>query len=289
MKTVLYFDYIRNRRKLLWYILIPLLVLVVMFTSCGIVDKVFPTFNATYMKWPDLVKNLIGLANWSGSLAINVWQLFAMLYPFCMGYVIMKGLCHSLLEEERLETVVYIRNTDIGRKQYLLTKGVIWLAFGLLVTIGIMIVTVLLALLVGAGRNVPLLVEYYVKMFFVLAFYIGVAYFLVVSRQDEEECEERIMEWMVFPWLVSRIPAVLQMLSVVMVMTGREGAIADKLAMLGERMHSLLLVCPFVWCQTAVDVPWQYVLCLVCVWIVLVLSAFSVDKKRMQSIEFETE
>ena len=115
MNTVLYFELRRKRRNLFKYAVVPAVVSLVLFVVCMATDAFFPFINRTYMKWPDMVKDLLSLKPWSGDLWLNVWQLFALCYPFYLIYMMMTETAEALSEEVRLETVVYLHNSGVDR------------------------------------------------------------------------------------------------------------------------------------------------------------------------------
>lgn len=280
MKTIIYFDTLRNRKKLFSYIVIPLIVLVAVFLIFTILDKCFPKFNVTYMKWPDIVKDLLGLSAWSSHLAVNVWQILSLIYPFYIIYVLMFGLCRSVIQEERLETIVYLHNAGVDNRTFLITKTIIWIAGAFLAAISLLIVNSVLLLIIGAVRNIVFMVNYYLGLFVICIFYLSIALFMSSYKKHEEECKDTIVMILLLPWMISRIPAVLRMFSSIMEMTGRQGKAADNLMMLGGRLQPLEMVAPLTWCFSSVNVTWIYTTCIFFVFLIMNTSALLIYEKR---------
>ncbi|MDE5779447.1 MAG: hypothetical protein K2I10_13240 [Lachnospiraceae bacterium] len=280
MKTIIYFDTLRNRKKFFVYIVIPLIVLVAVFFVFTILDKCFPEFNVTYMKWPDIVKGLLGLSAWNSHLAVNVWQILSLIYPFYIIYVLMSGLCSSVIQEERLETIVYLNNAGVDNRTFFISKTIIWIAGAFLATMSLLIVNSVLLLLIGAARNIIFIINYYLGLFLICIFYLSIALFMSSYKKHEEECKDTIVTILLLPWMISRIPAVLRMFSLILELTGREGKVADVLMMLGERLHPLEMVAPVTWCLTSVNVTWIYMICILLIFLIMNTSALLIYEKR---------
>lgn len=280
MKTIIYFDALRNRKKLFSYIVLPIIALAAVFLVFTILDKCFPGFNAAYMKWPDIVKDLLGMSAWNSHLAVNVWQILSLVYPFYIIYVLMSGLCSSVIQEERLETIVYLHNAGVDGRTFFIAKTVIWIAGAFLAAMGLLIVNSVLLLLIGAARNIVFTVNYYLGLFVVCIFYLSVALFMSSYKKHEEECKNAAVTILLVPWLISRIPAALRAFSFIMEMAGREGKAADTLMMLGERLRPLEMVAPVTWCFTSVNVTWIYAVCMFLVFLIMNTSALLIYEKR---------
>ena len=86
MKTVMYYDYVRNRKSLLQNLLVWTVLLLLLFMVSLIVEKIVPGFNKEYLKWPDMAKNLLAVGNWNNHIYINLWQIVSLAFPIYMVY-----------------------------------------------------------------------------------------------------------------------------------------------------------------------------------------------------------
>lgn len=276
MRTVLYFEWTRKKKSLLKQVIWPIGVVLVLFVICTIADVVFPRFNAAYMKWPELLKDLFCLKSWTSHLWLNVWQFFALGYPFYLIYRIMDGLTKALAEEDRLETVVYLHNAGVTRRALFLGKGLVWGAEAFACCISLLVVTVLSALVLGASQTALHMLGHYVGLWLISLLYIAVALFMVAGKGAEGVFSERISAVLVLPWLVSALPALFRFFSSLLEMTGREGAPADVMAALGERMKMLTVLSPVTWCFPAFQLSAAYVVCGVVIFVVLFAAGLSI-------------
>lgn len=280
MKTILYFDTLRNRKALITTIAVSVTVLAIVFFVFTIVDKCLPEWNAAYMKWPDVIRDLIGLSNWNSHLAVNIWQILSLIYPFYLVYVLMSGLCSSVIQEERLETIVYLRNIDVTYTTFLIAKVIFWVAAAFLSTAGLFVVNSIFLILIGAARNITFVAGYYLELFVISIFYLSIALFLASYKQHENVCKDVVSMLLLLPLLISRVPAIFRLFSFVMKMTGREGKTADILQMLGERLHPVEMAAPVTWCWLSIDVTWIYAACAVLICLIMGTSAFLIYLKK---------
>lgn len=276
MNTVLYFEIRRKRKKMLGYIILPALLSFVLFGVCMAVDALFPAFNRTYMKWPDIVKDFLCLKPWSGHLWLNVWQLFALLYPFYLIYVIMTEMAVALSEEERLETVVYLHNAGVDRKTIFVSKLLVWTGETFACCGSLLLLHMVLAALLRQQQGVRNVLSYYFILFLVCMLYLAIALFVAACKAEKGVAVDMGMAVLILPWLISRIPAFLRFLSELLVLTGREGAIIDQMSGLGERLEVFTILSPLTWSWPALIIQRSYVICGIIVFAVLAGTAFSI-------------
>lgn len=276
MNTVLYFEIRRKRKKMLGYIIPPALLSFVLFGVCMAVDALFPAFNRTNMKWPDLVKDFLCLKPWSGHLWLNVWQLFALLYPFYLIYVIMTEMAVALSEEERLETVVYLHNAGVDRKTIFVSKFLVWTGETFACCGSLLLLHVVLAALLRQQQGVRNVLSYYFILFLVCMLYLAIALFVAACKAEKGVAADMGMAVLILPWLISRIPAFLRFLSELLVLAGREGAIIDQMRGLGERLEVFTILSPLTWSWPALTIQRSYVICGIIVFAVLTGTAFSI-------------
>lgn len=282
MNTVLYFELRRKRRNLLKYVVVPAVVSVVLFMICMAVDALLPYFNRTYMKWPDMVKDLFSLKPWSGDLWLNVWQLFAFVYPFYLIYVMMTEMAEALSEEERLETVVYLHNAGVDRKTVFWSKMLVWTGETFVCCGSLLLLDVVFAVVLRQQQGMRNAFYYYVILFFVCILYLSIALFMAACRAERGVTAEQVMAVLVLPWLVSRIPAFMRFISELLVMTGREGRLSEQLGDMGQRLEAASILSPLTWSYPAITVERSYTVSGIIVFVVLTGTAFSIYMhKRM--------
>lgn len=276
MKTVLYFDWIRNKKKYIKNILTPVLVLAVLFILSVLLDLLVPAFNYTYMRWPDMIKDLLGLPAWNAKLYGNIWQIVALFYPFYYIYTAMSGLAGAVVEEERLETVVYLKNLSIERSTILLAKGCMWIALSFVNCLALLIENALFFLLLRAGQMEITMLKYYMSLFLIGILYMGIAVFVASYSQREKNCEDKIFGILLIPFLLARIYAVVGFFADLLAATGREGAVTDTIGIVADKLNMLTLISPITWCWPAARISWIYVICGVAVAVVMTIAGYSI-------------
>lgn len=253
MKTVLYFEWMRKKQKILKRIAGPLVVVLVLFVLCMLVDLIIPEFNKNYMKWPDMLKDFLCLKSWTSHMWFNVWQLFALAYPFYLIYGVMKELADSISEEERLETVVYLHNAGVSRKTIFFGKSFAYMAQALVCCVSLLIINVVLSLILGSSQMAFNMLLHYILLFLVCLVYLAVTLFIVSYRGADGVSDDAVLTVLILPCIVSRIPALLQFFSSLLQLTGREGSIADTVGGIGNRIKLFTIVSPVTWCWPAFE------------------------------------
>lgn len=276
MRTVLYFEFRRKRKQMLKYIVLPLVISLLLFAVCMVIDTVFPAFNRNYMKWPDLVKDFICLKPWSGELWLNVWQLFALVYPFYLIYVMMSETAEAITEEERLETVVYLHNAGIDRKTIFVGKLLIWTGEIIACCVSLLLLNVVCAALLGQTQGMKNALAYYASLFLVCMFYQSIALFVAACRGKRNSATDVLTPILILPWLISRIPALFRFFAALLVLTGREGVIVERIETIGYRSEVLTIVSPLTWSWPALKLQGSYVVCGIVLFVVMLIAAFSI-------------
>lgn len=251
MKTVLYFEWTRKRQKMLRRILGTLGVVMVLFILCILMDVLVPEFNKNYMKWPDMLKDLLCLKSWTSHLWFNVWQLFALGYPFYLIYGGMMEIAASVTDEERLETVVYLNNAGISRRTLFLGKGLMWVLEVLICCGSLLLINVMTALILGSSQMALNMLQYYALLFLICLIYLTIALFMSACKRVTRVSGDTVLAVLVLPCVVSRVPALLSFFASLLQVTGREGVMADTVAEIGKRIEMLTIVCPLTWCWPA--------------------------------------
>lgn len=282
MNTVLYFELRRKRRNLLKYAVLPAAVSLVLFVICMAVDAFFPYFNRTYMKWPDMVKDLFSLKPWSGDLWLNIWQLFALVYPIYLVYVMMTEMAEALSEEERLETVVYLHNAGVDRKTVFWSKMLVWTGETFVCCGTLLALHIVFAAALRQPQGMKNAFYYFAILFFICLLYLSIALFMASCRAKQGVTAEQVMAVLILPWLVSRIPAFMCFISELLVLTGREGSLSEQLGDMGQRLEAASILSPLTWSYPAISIERSYFISGIIVSVVLTGTAFSIYMhKRM--------
>ncbi|MBQ8526921.1 MAG: hypothetical protein IJ429_00480 [Lachnospiraceae bacterium] len=277
MKNVCFLEWVRQKRKFLNAMLASVGVLLCLFAVCTICDKVLPEFNRNYMNWPDYMKQLLGLSGWSGFLWYNIWQILAVFYPFLHIYMVMNAVSESISDEERLETIIFLRNAGVSRMTVLGVKILFWAGYSLVVCLVQAVIIVLLANLSGIGVVSVLVFRYYSVLFLVSFFCIGMACNPAVSGKKLQRCKDIHLSLLVLPWLIAKIPDVIRMFAKLLEITGRSESVVIRFEVWEQKTSFLHYVSPVSWCipggqETPAGVMTGYVL----IAVILFLTAFKI-------------
>ena len=281
MKAVWYYEVTRRRDNFIRMIVTPIVLLAMVFVLSLVVDAVFPVVNRVYMKWPDMITELLSFPVWNSKLYVNLWQLFAIIYPIVSLYNIMTGVANSIIEEERLETVVYLRNLSVKREYLMLGKLIVWcVAMG----IGLFFLAAengIFFLLVGAENMLGMMIKHYLSLFLVGIIGISFAVFLASYHKTEASCEDSIMTMMILTFITARMYTLIRFLSDLFVATGREGVVTERMDGIAERLRILTVVSPVTWCWPGVSVRGIYIVCGIAITVILLVAALYIYPQRM--------
>lgn len=280
MRTVWYYTITQNKKKLLHMIFIPLILLFIIFIVSVFVDRVFPEFNTRYMKWPDMTKDLLGLAAWNSNLYVNLWQLMALVYPLFHIYDMMTGLTRSIIEEERLETIVYLHNLSLDRGTVLGTKALVWLLHTLLCMVIMFVENLLFLIILHAERMILMVGRYYVTLLAICLLYMTIALFIASFEKQERASYNTILVVLIVPLLIARIRAVIRFASALLVATNRGGNLTDRLDWLVGKLKMLEVLCPMTWCFPGERVSGLFGICGLGVAVVMLTAAVSIYNHR---------
>lgn len=274
MKTVIYYDYVRNRKNLLQNLLAWTVLFLLLFLVSLIIEKVMPGFSKEYLKWPDMAQNLLAMGNWNNHVYINLWQIVSLVFPICMVYVVMNGLSCTVVQEDRLETMVFLQNMSVGRVQVLCSKLLFWIGYAFIIYVALLLENILFFLILGSKYNLLIVVNHYGMLFFVTVIYLMVALFLSSYAQHENSCADSIT-WILFLSLIlSKVGAFVHFVVDLMIMRGQEGDIIGKVDGVADKLDVLIALCPVSWCWAGVEVTGVYMICGVVMAILLCLGAF---------------
>lgn len=281
LRNVCFLEWARYKRKLLGAMLGFLVALLCFLVVSVVVGKVFPEFNRNYMNWPDYIKELLGLGGWSGFLWYNIWQIVAVFYPFLHIYIIMNTLAQSVQDEDRLETIVYLRNAGVNRMTVMGAKLLFWISCSFFVALVQCSVLVFLANLTGIGVVSWLLFRYYAVLFLVSVFFIGIALNTAAGTKNSQQCEDTHLSLLVVPWLIAKIPDVIRMFAKLLEITGRGEHIVVSVEVWEQRTSFLRYVSPVMWCVPKVqEAPAGMVCGYLLIAVILFLTAFYIYRKK---------
>lgn len=276
MKTVIYYDYVRNRKSLLQNLLVWVILFLLLFLVSLITEKVIPGFNREYLKWSDMAKDLLAMGSWNNHMYVNLWQIVSLVFPVCVVYIVMNGLARTVVQEERLETMVFLQNMSVGRVQALIGKLLFWIGYAFIIYVALLLENILFFLISGSGYNLSILVSYYGMLFLVTMIYLMIALFLSSYAKHESGCANATA-WILFlSLLLSKVGAFVHFVVDLMVMKGQEGDIIGKVDGIGDKLDVLIAICPVSWCWSGVEVTGTYLVsgivlaCMLCagaIWI----------------------
>lgn len=274
MRTALYYEYARNKKSFLQNMVIWVILFLVLFLVSLILERVLPKFSSTYLKWPDMIQNFLGIGNWNRHIYVNLWQMMALFFPIYMAYILMNGLAGSLVKEERLETIVYLQNLSVSRSGLMFAKLLFWIGYAFVTMVVLLIVNIVLFVLLENTMLISMLAEYYSIMFYSCLIYLALALFLSSYSHDENACDELITGVLFVTVLFARMGAFIQFLADLMVMRGHEGEIIGKLTLVANQLNVLGVLCPATWCWQGVIVTDLFLVCGGIMAVILVVGAF---------------
>lgn len=272
MKTVLYYNWIRKKRTFLKLIAEPAILLIFLFLLSIVIEALWPSFNFQYLRWPQMLKDFFGLADWNRHLFVNLWQAFALFYPVYIMYMLMSGLACSIVEEERLETVVYLYNMGIDRKTVLIVKWAMWAAVSVVCFLSLLFLNIVFILLLGAPLLIPMLLKYHMAGLAVSFFYLAVAVFAASYKKQEQACQDLFFGLVLVSLLISRIYAFLDFFADLLIATKRTGPLIDGLYAAASKLQVLTIIAPLTWCWPDMKVPAVFILCVLVLGLLLMLG-----------------
>ena len=281
LKNVWFLEWKRQKRNFYDTLLASVVILLCLFVVCSVFDKMFPQFNRNYMDWPDYMKQLLGLSGWSGGFWYNLWQILAVFYPFLHIYMIMNAVAGSISDEERLETIIYLRNAGVNRTAVLGVKTLFWITFSLAVFVAQIVTMVMLTNISGIGVVCLLVVRYYAVLFLVSVFYIGIACNPAVGGKGLQRCKDVHLTVLVIPWLIAKIPDVIRMFASLLEITGRSDNVVVRFEVWEQKTSFLRYVSPVSWCvPSGWEIPTGVVIGYLLIAVILFLAAFKTYRDK---------
>lgn len=280
MRTVIYFEILRHRKRILMYIFLPVMIWLLLFLVLVILDRKVPVINSQFMMWPDMLKSFLGMPSWNKELAVNVWHFAALFYPIFWCAAMMKEVSCSVVEEERLETVVYLHNAGVERRDIWIGKGLVWMLVSGISLIFLLLTQAPELWLAGAFRYFSVMAEYYGGLFLVSLFYLILGLFVSSYGKSEESCEGTTWMLVLIPWLASRIPSVLRFISDLLVETGRQGQVQEVFLLWGNKIEPVSMICPLTWCWYSMEVTGVFMVAAIVIALMLGGAGVSIYQAR---------
>lgn len=278
MITIMRFEWIRKRKRVMAYWLVPVVLMLCVFVMSLLIERFVPKFNTTYMKWPDILRDFLCIGGWSRHLWMNFWQLMALFFPFYLIITMMRETAASIVEEKRLETTVYVNNAGIPKLALPAAKLLFWGGVSLITCVFVTLAGVLSAMVLQYSQGISRILTYGGRLAGVLVVYLPIALFMAVCR--ERACDGAIVNLILYPWLISRISVFLCFFSELLVMTGREGLLIELSNAWGEKLRVLEILSPVVWTFPATQLRGIYGTFSAMIFIIMLSSAFAIYNKK---------
>lgn len=275
MRTVLYIDYSRNKSRYLRGILSPVIFLAICFIISIILELIFPKLN-TYLNFPDIIKDFFALYYWQSHLFSNLWNMFAVIFPFTYYYELMTGLSKSVIMEERLETVIYMRNLGISRSTMLLTKFGIWSIYSLLNCVIIFVENMLFFVIIRNNNMIKTAGIYSIRLFVIGIIYLSIALFIASFTGHEKDSENISISVIIIPFLIARIHAFIRLFADLLTLSGKSYKGLDKLYNVADSLTPLHLICPMFWTYPGQRINLSYVICASAITIIMLFTGYSI-------------
>ena len=72
MKTVIYYEWVRKRKVSFIRYFASLGIVLMFFMATMLLDRFSPDFSYNYMKWPQYIRNIIGMRSWHKTLWLDI-------------------------------------------------------------------------------------------------------------------------------------------------------------------------------------------------------------------------
>ena len=129
MKTVIYYEWVRRGKKRCIRCLAGLGIVMMLFFVPMLIDRLLPDFSYNYMKWPQYIRNIMGMRSWHKTLWLDIWQIGCILFAFVINWLFMSEIAESIINEKKLETDIYLFMQVLKREKSFLESfcSILWL------------------------------------------------------------------------------------------------------------------------------------------------------------------
>lgn len=275
MRTVLYIDYSRNKSRYLRGILSPIIFLAICFVVSIILELIFPKLNA-HLNFPDFIKDFFALHYWQSHIYSNLWNMFALVFPFIYFYELMAGLSKSVITEERMETVIYMHNLGVNRGTMLLTKFGIWSIYSLLNCVILFLENMLFFIIIKNYNMIKTAGIYSIRLFTIGIVYLSIALFLASFEGHENDSASTSIAVIIIPFLIARVHALIHLFADILFLSGRSYNGLDKISSVADSLTPLHLICPLFWSYPSQSIRLSYIICAFAITIVMFVTGYSI-------------
>ena len=101
MKTVIYYEWVRRGKKRCIRCLAGLGIVMMLFFVPMLIDRLLPDFSYNYMKWPQYIRNIMGMRSWHKTLWLDIWQIGCILFAFVINWLFMSEIAESIINEKK--------------------------------------------------------------------------------------------------------------------------------------------------------------------------------------------
>ena len=275
MKTIIYIELMRNRKKWLHDIICITLIPAVIFVLSIIIDHLTPVVN-TVLNIPDAFRDFFALYAWQGQLYSNIFNIFAIIYPFIFTYTLMSSYYTSIIDEEQYETVIYMRNLGISRGDMQLAKLFVGLTKALSICIVILLENTIFFLILKNHTMLRISCIYCFELFAIGVIYMSIAMFISSYSINKDNCETISLAIILIPFIFARIHALLKLFTDLQVNSGKRVLKLDIILNAISKLKALQLLSPVIWCFPGQKTSGAYGICALVLIIILTITGYSI-------------
>ena len=202
------------------------------------------------MKWPQYIRNIIGMRSWHKTLWLDIWQIGCILFAFVINWLFMIELAESIINEKKLETDIFLFNAGVKKREILFGKFVFYFVAYTLEIVGQFILNVVYFMVAGASINLYMITNYHMVM--LLTGFINLTFavlFAVLAKKSVLTAKSYSNGYLFGLFVVARIPAIFSFIGSFMSEYDVKGAIIDKMDLCSRVFAGFGDICPIAWCH----------------------------------------
>ena len=250
MKTVIYYEWVRRGKKRCIRCLAGLGIVMMLFFVPMLIDRLLPDFSYNYMKWPQYIRNIMGMRSWHKTLWLDIWQIGCILFAFVINWLFMSEIAESIINEKKLETDIYLFNAGVKKREILFGKFLFYFVAYVFEIAGQFILNTVYFMAAGARINLYMITNYHMVM--LLVGFINLTFavlFAAVAKKSFLTAKSYINGYLFGLFVVARIPAIFSFIGSFMSEYDVKGAIIDKMDLCSRVLERFGDICPIAWCQ----------------------------------------
>lgn len=251
MKTVIYYEWVRKRKVSFIRYFASLGIVLMFFMATMLLDRFSPDFSYNYMKWPQYIRNIMGMRSWHKTLWLDIWQIGCILFAFVINWLFMIELAESIINEKKLETDIFLFNAGVKKREILFGKFVFYFVAYMLEIVGQFILNITYFMIAGTRINLYMITNYHMIM--LLIGFINLTFailFAVLAKKSFLTAKSYSNGYLFGLFVVARIPAIFSFIGSFMSEYDVKGAIIDKMDLCSRVFAGFGDICPIAWCQT---------------------------------------